>query len=220
MDNIDKLNFWLTNTIRALLLIAAFLGAWKHNWINFSLALFTLFLTFLPSIIHHKFKVNYPSEIQILILFLIYTGIYLGEAHHLYNAIWWWDVMLHALSAIIIGAIGFSLVYILNHEKKITLSPLFVAIFAASFAIAIGAIWEIFEFSVDHFFGWNMQKSGLIDTMWDLIVDSAGAVFFAILGYLYLKGNIQWVKRLEDKFIKNNPHIFSEKKTHKSRTKK
>jgi hypothetical protein len=32
-----------------------------------------------------------------------------------------------------------------------------------------------------------MQKSGLVDTMWDLIVDTLGAAFIALVGYDRLK---------------------------------
>ena len=44
----------------------------------------------------------------------------------------------------------------------------------------IGVIWEIFEFSLDYVIGLNMQKSGLVDTMGDLIVNSIGSLFVAI----------------------------------------
>ncbi len=41
---------------------------------------------------------------------------------------------------------------------------------------------------MDQLFGLNMQKSGLIDTMWDLIVDTGGASLGAFAGFLFLKG--------------------------------
>jgi uncharacterized membrane protein YjdF len=87
-----------------------------------------------------------------------------------------------------------------RHELKAR--PWVIAIFSFSFAIAIGVIWEIVEFSIDSFFGFNMQKSGLIDTMSDLIVDAVGAMFASAIAFFYLKskkalifGNI--VKRKE-----------------------
>ena len=97
--------------------------------------------------------------------------------------------MLHTLSGAIIGAIGFSLVYMLNEKDRVAmkLSPVFVAIFSFGFALSIGTLWEIFEFLMDSLFGFDMQKSGLIDTMWDLIVDALGALVISVLGYLYLK---------------------------------
>jgi hypothetical protein len=47
-----------------------------------------------------------------------------------------------------------------------------VALYALCFSQAIGALWEIFEFAMDRFFGLTMQKpmfddrSGLTDMMW------------------------------------------------------
>ena len=107
--------------------------------------------------------------------------------------------MLHTLSGVIIGAIGFSLVYIFNTEENVAikLSPLFVAIFSFCFATSMGALWEIYEFFMDSIFGLNMQKSGLVDTMWDLIVDALGALVMSVLGYLYLKRHIRLFERLE-----------------------
>ncbi|MBN1539799.1 MAG: hypothetical protein JW939_06615, partial [Candidatus Thermoplasmatota archaeon] len=72
------------------------------------------------------------------------------------------------------------------------------------FAVTLGVLWEIFEFGVDQLFGWNMQRSGLKDTMTDLIVDVLGALSVSIAGYLYMKGNLQVFARIEKGFIKAN----------------
>jgi uncharacterized membrane protein YjdF len=60
----------------------------------------------------------------------------------------------------------------------------FIAFLSFCVAMAIGGIWEIFEFAMDQVFGMNMQKSGLIDPMWDLIVDALGPLFSVTTGYL------------------------------------
>ena len=64
------------------------------------------------------------------------------------------------------------------------LSPVFIAVFAFCFALAMGAVWEIYEFTMDSVFGTNMQKymldngtaligqAALQDTMKDIIVDA------------------------------------------------
>jgi hypothetical protein len=57
---------------------------------------------------------------------------------------------------------------------------------------------------MDSLFGLNMQKSGLRDTMWDLIVDALGALVVSILGYLYLKGYIKLFERLDRRLIKRS----------------
>jgi hypothetical protein len=50
---------------------------------------------------------------------------------------------------------------------------------------------------MDWFVGTNMQKSGLVDTMTDLIINSFGALAAAIIGYFYVKnGDSQLGQRL------------------------
>ena len=100
-----------------------------------------------------------------------------------------------------LGALGFSLVSILNEEKSVPmqLSPGFVAFFAFCFALACGAVWEIYEFVVDGMLGMNMQKfatdqgvqfvghEAIRDTMEDLMVDAAGALVICLIGALFLR---------------------------------
>ena len=52
-----------------------------------------------------------------------------------------------------------------------------MALFSFCFAITMGTIWEIYEFGLDQVFGLYMQRSGIVDTMTDLMVDTVGAFF-------------------------------------------
>ena len=80
----------------------------------------------------------------------------------------------------------------------------------------MGGIWEIFEFGMDSFFGLNMQKSGLVDTMWDLVVDTIGALVISLLGYFYLKrGDSLIFDRVIHRFVKRNPQLFKKRKKKK-----
>ncbi|MHA3914105.1 hypothetical protein [Halovulum sp. GXIMD14793] len=62
---------------------------------------------------------------------------------------------------------------------------------------------------MDQLFGLNMQKSGLVDTMQDLIVDTIGASIGAFGGYLYLKGSRggRLTKMIEE-FIQMNQKFY------------
>ena len=80
-----------------------------------------------------------------------------------------------------------------------------MALFAFCFAVAIGAIWEIYEFSLDHLFELNMQKyrhsngeefvghSAVTDTMTDIIIDTAGAFLATAVGYFSIKRKQGWI---------------------------
>ena len=112
----------------------------------------------------------------------------LGEVSHFYKKIWWWDLMLHSFSALVMGLIGFLLIYIFPMTNRVELKPIFAAIASFGFAVTPGTLWEVFEFLMDWSLGFNMQKSGLFDTMTDLLVDIAGAVLAALMSYKYMKG--------------------------------
>jgi uncharacterized membrane protein YjdF len=159
-----------------------------------------------------------PPEFELLAVAFVFAALFLGEVRGYYVRFWWWDIALHTASGFLLGIIGFLLVHILNEVEKIDvhLKAGFVAFFAFLFAVGIGAIWEIFEFSMDKLFGFDMQKemfgdpSGLTDTMWDLIVDTLGALVISILGYGYLKTarNESFLVRWIHAFIQHNPRLF------------
>ncbi len=152
----------------------------------------------LPSFLEKKWSFEIPNYMCILYFIFLYCAIYLGEVRNFYYVVPHWDTILHAFSGAMLGAFGFTLVSILNDSSKVkvTLSPLFVCLFAFCFAVAVGALWEIYEFAGDGLFGLNMQKfrtaegnilighDALSDTMKDLIIDSVGALLVVVIGYL------------------------------------
>lgn len=123
-----------------------------------------IFAMILPGILTRKFRVEIPDKIYYLYVVFLYAAIFLGEVQDCYYKIPYWDTILHALSGVMIGFIGFSVIDILNNENdKVTLSPFFIAFFAFCFALQVGVIWELYEFTSDGLLGTNMQKFKLKD---------------------------------------------------------
>jgi len=165
----------------------------------------------LPSFIAHRLKIVLPSGMLVAYAVFLYCGVYLGEVRLFYYNVPHWDTILHAFSGVMLGALGFTLISFLNKTDRIPviLSPLFVAIFTFCFAVALGVIWEIYEFTIDSLFATNMQKFALedgtqligqvalMDTMKDLIVDSIGAFVMSVIGYISLKDKKGWLERLQ-----------------------
>lgn len=160
---------------------------------------------FLPNIISKKLKLEIPPVIYFLYLFFLYGSIFLGEVRNFYYKYDNWDTILHFSSSMMLGSIGFSIVLLLNKNlKSMSLSPIFVLIFSICFAMTVGTIWEMYEFTFDGLLGMNMQKYALedgteligrlalVDTMKDLIIDLCGASLMSILGYLSLINNVAW----------------------------
>ena len=58
--------------------------------------------------------------------------------------------------------------------------------FTVMVAVAIGAFWEIGEFTMDQMFS-TTEQWGLDDTMLDLMMDTTGALIFALIASLSMK---------------------------------
>ncbi|AFL98975.1 hypothetical protein Desde_0515 [Desulfitobacterium dehalogenans ATCC 51507] len=165
----------------------------------------------LPSFIAKRFKIVIPSGMIVAYAVFLYCAIYLGEVRSFYYKVPHWDTILHTFSGAMLGALGLTLISFLNNTDRIPvyLSPLFVAIFTFCFAVALGVVWEIYEFTIDSLFLTNMQKyalengtpligqAALADTMKDLIVDCIGALAFSVFGYISLKSKKGWLERLQ-----------------------
>lgn len=180
----------------------------------------SLVVLFLPTIIEKKFKIVIPTVLDISILVFLFLSIFLGEIRNFYYKVPIWDSILHFTSGLGIGAIGFSFINILNRSNKthLSLSPIFVAFFALCFSMAIGMLWEIYEFGMDTIFSMNMQKYmpegwqamseaeklafanghsfetlafkyGVLDTMKDIILDFLGSFIMSAVGFIILKFN-------------------------------
>ncbi len=186
LRHVKKIYRVLALIILASLIYAIILSVFQQEYLVLFVSLVTLGLVLLPFFIK-RLKIRIPIEIELISVLFIYAALFLGSIQGFYYKFWWWDVLLHSFSAIVFGFIGFTFLYFMVNRHELKARPWAIALFSFSFAIAIGALWEIFEFSMDSFFGLNMQKSGLADTMSDLIVDSLGALIASAIAFIYLK---------------------------------
>ena len=208
----------ITAALQAVLVVGLVLSALQAQWVTAVSVAGIILVTLFPLILGRRFRVFIPPEFEVLAIVFVFASLFLGEVRGYYLRFWWWDVALHTASGFLLGILGFLLVHVLNEKEDIDLhmKPAFVAFFAFLFAVGIGAIWEIFEFSMDRLFGMDMQKemlgdpSGLTDTMWDLIVDTVGAAVVALMGYGYLMtaGNESFLEQWIERFIESNPRFF------------
>ncbi|MCO5128116.1 MAG: hypothetical protein M9957_12900 [Rhodobacteraceae bacterium] len=178
----------IVQMIWAVLLVAFVLALAEGRWSLAFVSAATFGLSILPVVASRRFGIRLPVRFFAWIVLFVFGTIFLGEAFDFYTRYWWWDVILHAGSAVGFGLAGFLFVFMLFEGDRYAAPAWAVAFISFCFALSIGTLWEIFEFAMDQIFGLNMQKSGLIDTMWDLIVDTLGASIGAIAGLSYLKG--------------------------------
>jgi len=202
-----NITYWIFVGVRVFSTVLMAVTLYTGHWLGLFNASLTLFVTFLPNILKKQWNITYPGEIWIVTLLFVMAALIFGEIFDFYYKFAAWDTILHTLSGFVIAMVAFIIVKQLNEDMdiRVTLSPFFTALFAVCFSMAIAVVWEIFEYVMDMSFGTNMQKSGLVDTMEDLIVATIGALIVGLLGYLYLKhGNNNMVGRMIEKQEKNN----------------
>lgn len=191
---------------------------YEQLWLNAAIVFAITLVMFLPAALVRRFHVvDVPIEFEALAVLFIFASLFLGEVRGYYARFWWWDIALHTTSGLLLGILGFLLVYVLNASSRVEfrMRPRFVALFAFAFAVAVGALWEIFEFTMDRVAGTQMQKpmfgdpSGLTDTMWDLVVDTLGAAFISGLGWWYMHRRERFfIARWIGEFVRRNPRLF------------
>jgi hypothetical protein len=198
----------LLNGIRLLLLAEALIAAWRGVLPAVFITLAALVLTLLPGLLASRIGLRLPPSFLTAIALFVMATLYLGEVYDFYGRFWWWDLALHFGSAMGFGILGFLLIFMLFQGDRYAAPPWALGLLSFCAALAVGALWEIFEYAMDTLFGFNMMKSGLPDTMADLIVDAVGAALAALAGVVYLLGRAGRLGAPFDVFIETNRTRF------------
>lgn len=189
--------------------ISAMLSMATGRWTLAGVSTLALVLCLAPIALASRYRVVLPLPFAISTTAFIIASLIFGEVLDAYEVVWWWDIALHGSSAIALGLIGFLFIYMLFHGDSFAAPASALAIIAFSFAVTVGGMWEIFEYLTDKVIGTNMQRSGLDDTMTDLMVNAFGAAVGSLVGYGYLKGqSAGFPGRLIADFVALNRHLF------------
>ena len=136
------------------------------NFEGAAICVLALLLFLVPSFLEGAMKIKMAPLFEAIIYCFIFASLILGELAHYYSKIPFWDTMLHTLNGFLFAAVGFSTVDLLNRSsKKIKLSPLYLTLVAFCVSMTIGVLWEFFECGMDLFFGKDMQKDTVVQTI-------------------------------------------------------
>lgn len=183
---VDRVQLAIAAVLQVGILIVSVGAFFERQWLGAFSGIVVLLLSFTPAMIERRLKLTLPVEFTLLTCIILYASFALGEARDYYERIWWWDLAIHGLSAMTMGIIGFLCIYVFYMTNRIRIVPGWIATITFALAISVGTLWEIFEYLADLWLGLNMQKSGLDDTMTDLMIDAAGAMLAALMGFFYV----------------------------------
>ncbi len=149
------------------------------------------------------FRIRFSLFLEIALPVFAFAALAGGTVYGLYELIPAWDKILHTLSGPLFAIVGLEIASLLLQDQPTGLRKVVAAVVIAFlFALAVGYIWEIFEYTVDSVIpGYNNQRwaagliedlgngtylvsdkrgTALIDTMGDLICNFVGAFLFLI----------------------------------------
>ena len=216
-----KVRVIIANFVRAILILAVFIGIYSGRRLVLIIAGLALIFTFVPGFVEYYFEIKVPAKFEVMILLFIYGLLLLADVKGVFAEYFWFGTILNFASAIALGFVGFTVLYVLHKEEKINASPIVIAIFAFSFAVAVGVLWQIFEFLLDSFFGFRIQTTGFNEIMGDLVANSIGSLVVSLAGYYYIKnGKIRVASTFIEKLIYKNPGMFKLNETEEDHSRK
>jgi hypothetical protein len=213
MQFIKNHNSPLMLVIWSLLLVAGVIALGLGRWSLAFVSFVTLGLSLVPPFLAARWSLSLPMPFLLATTLFFFASIFLGEAFDFYERLWWWDLGLHGFSAIGFGLTGFLFMFMLFEGDRFAAPPSAIAFITFCVAMTMGATWEVFEFAMDRTFGLNMQKSGLDDTMGDLIINAFGSLIASLTGYVYLRRNSAgWLGHSLSQFIALNRRLYQKSK--------
>ena len=196
-------------TIWTLLLLTGLISLGLARWSLAFVSFATLTLALVPPMLAARWSLTLPLPFLLFTTLFCFASIFLGEAFDFYERLWWWDLALHGSSAVGFGLMGFLFAFMLFEGDRFAAPPSAIALISFCIAMTVGATWEIFEFTMDAGLGMNMRKSGLSDTMGDLILNAFGGLIASVTGYLYLReSSAGLLGRGLSQFIKVNGRLY------------
>lgn len=104
----------------------------------------------------------------------------LGTAGHLYDHYSFYDKIVHYVGSAAVAAVMFDLLAGVKRHRNLSWSLTAMAWVAVGLSISIGVLWEIYEVFGDDIFA-TARSGGRLDTTYDLICDSFGAITAGIV---------------------------------------
>lgn len=164
----------------------------KINYFLLFQLLIGVLLVFLPDGIQKIFHIAFPTLLLNFYQLFLILAIFLGTGLNFVNKIPHWDKGLHVLCGMFFSLMGYCLLTLLV-DTTTTHSIWVYLVFGFCFSLAIGVLWEFWEFFCDCFLGMNLQQfdgpkrtpklgqAALMDTMIDLLADFLGAIILVVI---------------------------------------
>jgi hypothetical protein len=210
LNDIVKKSMITSHFLKIVMIILLIIAIWNNNWTGVFGCVLGIILSIIPSILKRNYSITLPWFLDLLIAFALFLHIG-GVVLYAYIIIPGYDTITHFVSSIVIAFLAFVVIYLLDiYWDGLHMDKYAMAFVVVVFTMAMGVLWEFFEWSIDMVFG-TTEQLGLYDTMKDLLIDTGAGLFMAFIGVNMIKrGKFQdLVDGLDKQF---NKSFFGKKK--------
>lgn len=155
-----------------------------RNFRSIILSILSLIGIIVLIILNKKYKHLFGNLLVNTLIIFIAISILGGTCFDFYRFNHFDDV-LHITSGFIGCMAARILFYFSQNETDIPRKRIFFVIYMFMFSMGIASIWELIEFGLDRYLGFNCQAGGLTDTMFDTLDCLIGSIIATI--YYYFK---------------------------------
>lgn len=155
-----------------------------RNFRSIILSILSLIGIIILIILNKKYKHLFGNLLVNTLIIFIAISILGGTCFDFYRFNHFDDV-LHITSGFIGCMAARILFYFSQNETDIPRKRIFFVIYMFMFSMGIASIWELIEFGLDRYLGFDCQAGGLTDTMFDILDCLIGSVIATI--YYYFK---------------------------------
>lgn len=142
-----------------------------------------------PFIVKKLFHYQMSEVFKLIYYLFVIVALVLGSILGWYYQISWLDLLAHFLSGVLAS---FCSLILLKEKKLLKENNIgFIILYMISFTLMIASFWEFFEFFSDKLLGGDAQwvvKTGVDDTMTDMLVAFLGSIGFSI--YFLIQMNV------------------------------
>lgn len=153
-------------------------------------------ILFLPFVFTKFTGLVFPKVVRLYYWFFLWISVFLGTGLRMIIVIPFWDKILHAVSPILLVAVGYALIgYYMKDSDFSKVSPWLFIVMGFAFAGLCGVFWEFWEFLCDSIGNMNLQRymteagqpyigrEALMDTMGDLLTNTVGALILTVYSF-------------------------------------
>ncbi len=182
------MRFIASRILEAFIIFLAGYSFYKHDLLWGFACIIGFLLSISPILIKKNFRFSIPWLLEFLLVFAISLHIW-GGVLGLYS-IPLYDKFAHFLASAIIAFFALIVMYVLDtYSIRIHMDLITLSFFIIIFTFAMGAMWEIAEFTFDQIFshGIPVAQVSLHDTMTDLIADGIAGILVGIFGAIGIR---------------------------------